>query len=177
MAQYVLRESQALERCVQLSALPNSLHNVRKSISTLSVKWGYSITHKGIMKLNKQSQISSDLVNTEVKDKQYQERNILRFPFYTHTHNYSSDSSSATPLHHPFQPAFSVAQQAALTLCAKWPAPPGWVSASTSLNMGKGSLPKQEATAMFPSLQALPGMGEKLSSPQLPRHEQACISS
>lgn len=36
-----------------LSALPNSLHNARKSISTLSVKWGYSITHKGIMKLNK----------------------------------------------------------------------------------------------------------------------------
>lgn len=56
-------------------------------------------------------------------------------------------------------------------------ASPGWVSASTSLNMDKTSLPNQEATAMLPSLETLPEVGEKLLSPQLPRHEQACISS
>lgn len=82
-----------------------------------------------------------------------------------------------TTLHHQFQAAFPVGQQAALTWCPKSPAPPGWVSAPSSWNMGDSSLPKQEATATFPSLQALPEMGEKLASPQLPRHEQACISS
>lgn len=59
--------------------------------------------------------------------------------------------TGTTPLHH--QLPVPVAQKATLTLCRPCPASPGQAAASTTFNTGNSSLPNQEPTATFPSLQ------------------------